>query len=122
MSGSIIFIKLLKQELGVEAQAEYRFHPTRRWRFDYCIPKYKIAIEVEGGIWISGRHNRASGFVKDIEKYNNATMLGYRLLKVTPQELLTVGFLEQIKTTINTLKKEYTQAWENQENPQNKRD
>lgn len=105
MSGSIIFIRLLKQELGVEAQAEYRFHPTRRWRFDYCIPKYKIAIEVEGGIWISGRHNRASGFVKDIEKYNNATMLGYRLLRVTPQELLTVGFLEQIKTTINTLKK-----------------
>ena len=31
---------------------EYRFHPTRKWRFDYAWPENKIALEVEGG---SGR-------------------------------------------------------------------
>lgn len=67
---------------------EYRFDPERRWRFDYAIPDKKIAIEVEGGVWQYGRHNRATGFVKDMEKYNRAAILGWKLLRYTPDNLL----------------------------------
>lgn len=28
---------------------EHRFHPTRRWRFDFAWPDEKVALEVEGG-------------------------------------------------------------------------
>ena len=59
-----------------EPVAEYRFHATRRWRFDFAYPDLKLAVEIEGGIWRRGRHNRASGFVRDAEKYNEAAIAG----------------------------------------------
>ena len=66
---------------------EYRFHGTRKWRFDYAWPKCKVALEVEGGVWMRGRHTRGSGFVKDMEKYNQAALLGWTVLRVQPDEL-----------------------------------
>ena len=70
-------------------ESEYMFAKElkRKFRFDYCYSKHKLAIEIEGGIWINGRHNRASGFIKDMEKYNIACVLGYRILRFTIQDL-----------------------------------
>lgn len=65
---------------------EFRFAPDRRWRFDYCWPHQKIAVEVEGGIWLGGRHNRPVGYAKDLEKYNRATMDGWKVFRFTPQQ------------------------------------
>lgn len=74
---------------GVPAPvAEHKFHPLRRWRFDYAWPAEFIALEVEGGVWTGGRHTRGAGFVKDMEKYNAATVLGWRVLRVQPRDLL----------------------------------
>jgi len=67
--------------------AEHRFHPTRRWRFDFALPEYKIAIEIEGGIFSHGRHTRGVGYIKDLEKYNEAVMLDWRILRYTPTQL-----------------------------------
>lgn len=64
-------------------QREYRFHPKRRWRFDLCWPTHKIACEVEGGVYAQGRHTRGKGFENDCEKYNEATLDGWRVLRVT---------------------------------------
>ena len=64
-------------------ETEYRFHPKRRWRFDFAWPKMKLAVEVEGGTWSGGRHTRGGGFAKDCEKYNAAVMLGWRVLRFT---------------------------------------
>lgn len=69
--------------------AEFRFHPTRRWRFDWCWPEKKIALEIEGGVWTGGRHTRGAGFVADMEKYNASAALGWRLIRVTPSALMT---------------------------------
>jgi very-short-patch-repair endonuclease len=63
---------------------EYRFHPSRRWRFDFAWPAAMLAVEVEGGSWTYGRHVRAKGFEADCEKYNAAVLLGWRLLRFTP--------------------------------------
>jgi very-short-patch-repair endonuclease len=62
---------------------EYQFHPKRRWRFDFCLPEHKIAIEIHGGTWQSGRHNRAQGFAKDREKMNAAQALGWVVIELT---------------------------------------
>jgi very-short-patch-repair endonuclease len=44
---------------------EYRFHPGRRWRFDFTWPRYKITVEIDGGIYSRGRHVRGRGFERD---------------------------------------------------------
>lgn len=64
---------------------QYKFHPTRRWRFDFANPLNKIAVEVDGGQWVKngGRHNRDS----DREKINTATSMGWRVLRFSTQEL-----------------------------------
>ncbi len=64
-------------------EREYRFHSTRRWRFDFAWPDVKLAVEVEGGTWAQGRHTRGPGFEGDCEKMNEATLMGWRVLRVT---------------------------------------
>lgn len=71
-------------------EREHRFHPTRLWRFDFAYPEKKIGIEVEGGIWNGGRHTRGSGFEDDCEKYNEAVMAGWKVLRFTPK-MVTSG-------------------------------
>jgi len=80
----MLFERIIKQETGLHVESEYRFHPIRKWRFDYAIVSQKIAIEVEGGCWVQGRHTRGKGFINDIEKYNVATSLGWKIFRVIP--------------------------------------
>lgn len=86
--------------------AEYRFAPPRRWRFDYCLPVHRIAIEVEGGVWNRGRHVTPTGYLGDIEKYNHATVKGWRLLRCTPQQQYTDEFVNLIRETMKNNRKE----------------
>lgn len=66
---------------------EHRFHPSRAWRFDYCWPDQKLAIEVDGGIYTGGKHGRGAGIEKDMEKANHAAALGWRVMRTTPRKL-----------------------------------
>jgi len=66
---------------------EHRFYPERKWRFDYAWIDQKCAVEIEGGIWTGGRHSRGSGFSKDMEKYNMAGKLGWRVFRFSPNQL-----------------------------------
>lgn len=63
--------------------AEYRFHPSRRWRFDYAWPDRSIAVEVDGAVFTGGRHTRGSGYEKDLEKLNEAICLGWQVVRVS---------------------------------------
>jgi hypothetical protein len=70
---------------------EHRFHQSRKWRFDFAWPEQKIALEVEGGLYQGGRHQRINGFKSDLAKYNAASAAGWRVLRCLPAELCTVG-------------------------------
>lgn len=80
---------------------EYKFHPTRKWRFDFAYPEYMLAIEIDGGGYINGRHNRESGRILEREKFNTATTLGWRVLHFTPTEVAKLSTIETIKKSIS---------------------
>lgn len=86
------------QTMGLPSPvAEHLFVADRRWRFDYAWPDAKIALEVEGGVWSGGRHTSAKGFVGDMAKYNRAAVLGWRVLRVQPKDLLTLQTVMMVK-------------------------
>jgi very-short-patch-repair endonuclease len=59
---------------GPKLEREFRFSSTRMWRADFACPQARILIEIEGGIWSNGRHNRGLGMISDAEKYFSATV------------------------------------------------
>lgn len=73
-----------------EPQLEYRFHANRQWRFDFCWKEHLVACEVEGGIWMQTETGRSKGhahpkrFESDCEKYNEAALYGWLVIRVTP--------------------------------------
>jgi hypothetical protein len=85
---------------GFTPEPEYKFHPTRRWKFDFCFPNHMVAVEIEGGAWTNGRHTRGKGFIGDMEKYNAATELGWKILRYTPSDLGKTATYEQIVKTL----------------------
>jgi very-short-patch-repair endonuclease len=71
---------------------EYKFDESRKFRFDFAIPDKKIAIEYEGIYGgFRSRHTSVQGYSKDTEKYNLATISGWRILRYTAS---TVDSLE----------------------------
>lgn len=89
------------RSLGIpEPRDEVRFHSTRGWRFDYAWPKYRVALEVEGGVFTGGRHTSAVGFIKDAEKYNYAACMGWAIIRCMPRTLCTGETMAFIKQAI----------------------
>ena len=66
---------------------ELKFHPERKFAFDYAWPEYKLAFEIEGGAFSRGRHVRPKGFTRDIEKYNDAQLMGWVVLRGTSEQV-----------------------------------
>ena len=95
------FVILVKQECSIEIIQEHLFHPVRKWRFDFAIIDHKIAIEVGGGVFSGGRHTRGKGFMGDMEKYNSAVELGWKLIRVTPKQLKERKVIDSIKEILN---------------------
>lgn len=93
------YAKEVAKAAGTPCVAEHRFHPTRRWRFDYALPEAKVAIEIDGGVWTYGRHNRAAGYIADMEKLNEAARLGWRVLRYTTDEQWLASTFMQIADT-----------------------
>lgn len=85
---------------GIHLEPEYKFLDDRKFRFDFAIPDLLIAIEIEGGIWTGGRHTRGAGYRKDMEKYNLATVEGWRILRFTPQDICMNESLSLVKKLI----------------------
>lgn len=97
------FCALVRSDIKVDIVKEFRFLKNRRFRFDYAIPEYKIAIEQEGGIWTNGRHVRGAGYKRDMEKYSLAAVEGWVVIRRTPQELSTNETLNLIKRAIQNI-------------------
>lgn len=81
-------ISLLEQEFDnlweslfpfIDLDAEQSIIPDRKFKFDYVHHRSKVAIEINGGIWMKGfsKHSSGVGLTRDYEKNNLAIASGY---------------------------------------------
>jgi very-short-patch-repair endonuclease len=81
--------KLLLQIRGAglpEPEREKRLYlPGYRYprRLDFVWGDRWLIVEVQGGTWVNGGHNRGKQYELDCEKANEATLQGFRVLHVT---------------------------------------
>lgn len=90
----------------VPMELEWRFDPSRKWRFDVAFPAVRVAVELEGrprrGM---SRHTTWNGYVADCQKYNAAAILGWRVLRYTGDDLKKrpVQIVEEITGLVRIL-------------------
>ena len=80
---------------------EHRFHASRRWRFDFAWPERLIAVEVEGLTHGGGRHQRIGGYQKDLEKYNAATLDGWRVFRFSQNDVKRGVALQMVEEVLS---------------------
>lgn len=84
----------------ISFEQEYKFHPKRKWRADFLITGTKILVEVEGGIWSGGRHTRGKGYLGDMEKYNEAAIMGFTVLQFSTEQVKAGVAIKQIEQLV----------------------
>jgi very-short-patch-repair endonuclease len=98
-AGTLLEIHL--RELKLNFVREFKFYTERDWRADFLISPegeiFAILVEIEGSVWTQGRHTRGAGFLADMEKYNTATMLGFRVLRFSTEQVETGKAKEFLK-------------------------
>jgi hypothetical protein len=76
-----------------EPVPEFKFHPTRKWKFDWAFPDLWLAVEQEGIVYpkhgghLEGRHVSVRGFKADIENYAEAARLGWTVIRQLPEDV-----------------------------------
>jgi len=81
-------------------EREHRFHPERRWRFDLAFPDLKLAVEVEGGLYVQGRHSRGAGMEADLEKYGEGQRLGWTIYRCSPRMVKSGAAIQTIRDLV----------------------
>jgi hypothetical protein len=93
-----MFLAACKAHGLPEPVAEYQFHPERKWKFDWLFEGL-VAVEKEGGIYGKGKpcvmckrrppgaHSSIERLKSDMEKYNEAAMAGFLLIRVLPEQI-----------------------------------
>ena len=69
-------------------QREYKFHPGRKFRFDFAWPEILLAVEIDGGTFKKGpAGHKGAGFRYDLERTFAAAELGWQILRGMPEHV-----------------------------------
>jgi hypothetical protein len=95
--------------IGIQYEREYKFCPGRRWRADFYI-KPMILVEVEGLVqpWRKSRHTTNDGYSDDCEKYCEAEILRFNVLRFTQKHIKSGWALQTIERLID-VKREWSE-------------
>jgi hypothetical protein len=86
----------------IDRGSEYRFSPPRRYRWDFCHLESKVAIEIQGGVWMGkSGHSGGTGVLKDYEKLCLAATKGWRVFLLA-DSMINDEYLGAIATAIST--------------------
>lgn len=88
-----LILKTFCDANGLVLVTEFKFHPRRRYRFDFAITsqdrKIKCGIEYEGIFSEKSRHTTFQGYSNDAEKYNLAAASGWIVFRYTAKNYKT---------------------------------
>ena len=84
----------------IEFEREYKLLESRKFRGDFAHPNSKTVIEVQGGIWIQGRHSRGAGYTKDCERTLALMAEGWKVIYLV-ESMFTDDIFEIIKGIID---------------------
>src|SRR5579862_1999461 len=98
MSAAEDLLAFQLKAVGIPFEREVVFAAPRKWRADFVLSRCKdwpcttahhqpFLIEIDGGAFVAGRHGRGAGIRSDLEKLNRATELGYRVLRLPPENI-----------------------------------
>jgi hypothetical protein len=107
-SNSELLLAVQLEQAGIPFEREYRFHDKRRWRFDFAFPYAMLAVEIDGGGFVSGRHSRGAGVEADAEKQSAAAILRWYLIRATPRQVDDGRCLQWIKDYMHISETEMT--------------
>ena len=83
-------------------ETEVRFARPRRWAFDFAWgPPWRIALEIEGGVWTTGRHTRGRGYTNDVVKYNQAAILGWLVIRATTAMVRSGAVVDDLRAAFH---------------------
>ena len=92
-------LKYWCEEKGYTLEKELQFAKPRKFRFDFALPEFKIAIEYDGLNSEKSGHTTLVGFTIDTEKINLAISKGWKVLRFTVLNFKTV--LQEVEKNIN---------------------
>lgn len=98
-----IVVQYFRSQGIPEPVFEHKFCDDRKWRFDVAFVEHRVAVEIDGGIWIGGGHNRGAQIKKTWEKENEAQIMGWKILKCEPEDLCLVSTTDMIKRALENL-------------------
>lgn len=81
-------------------RSSHDYIPARRWRFDFAWPDRMVAVECEGGTYTGGRHTTGVGFEKDAEKYDEAALRGWTVLRFTQRQITSGVAIELVERAL----------------------
>ena len=89
--------------VGIQVETEFVFAAPRRWRSDYRVQGTMVLIEFEGGLFAKGKqgHSSVSGILRDMEKYNSAALLGYTVIRIAPNHVISGQALKWVEEALS---------------------
>ncbi len=104
-----LFLKQCKEAGLPEPETEHQFAKPRKWRFDFAFIvetqlllvtlRNRIAVEIEGGLYVKGGHSRGAAYEKNLEKYNEATIRGWQLYRFSTGQVkdgTAIAFMKKV--------------------------
>jgi very-short-patch-repair endonuclease len=101
--GEMLFNQHCMDKALPAPQRQYLFATSlkRKWRFDFAWPEFKLAVEIDGGIWIVGAHAHPTRILDNMEKGNAAVLLGWYVLHFSVAQV--TKSMEAIEFTLRVI-------------------
>ena len=78
------------------------YHHTRDFRVDFAWPAQRVIVECEGVRWDAhgGQHQTGAGFTKDLDKYTQLELAGWRVIRIGRREITSGAALALIEKAL----------------------